>query len=359
MDSVRLRKMCVAPTLRLKEAIRQLNENAKRILLVVDARDVLIGTVTDGDIRRGLLHPSGFDGAIETVMTRAYTALARSEPDLVGRARVLMLEHGLIHIPILDEASRVCDLILWEDVLGAGQPVVEAMPQKNTVVIMAGGKGTRLDPFTQVLPKPLVPIAGKPAVELIMERFAAHGFRRFVYTLNYKKEYLKLFLKERDFPYDISWVEEEEYLGTAGSLSLLKGKVDGSLFVVNCDTLLDLNFAEVLEWHQNQQAPLTIIGAHNEVHVPFGVLTLNQGSLEQIHEKPVHDVMVNTGMYVMEPSVLSDIPEATKLDMNELINTLTKRGRVSVYPVYGRDWVDIGGWDSYRNATQQLEPYAQ
>lgn len=355
MDKEILHAICSPPSCTVKEVIQQLNKTGQKILLVTDKEDVLLGTISDGDIRRGLLAGIGFNDAANRIMRREYTALPFNTPNLKARAKQLMLERELAHIPILDAHGRIQDVVRWTDFLENGQDRKQISPRDNAVVIMAGGKGTRLDFFTKVFPKPLMPIGDRPAIEVIMERFYKCGFHRFIYTLNYKKEYVKLFLKERTFPYQIDWVEEDEFLGTAGSLALLKDKLQDTFFVVNCDTLISVDFSEVLDWHKEHEALITVVGSHNEVNIPFGVLTLSNGRLDTIREKPVHDVIINTGMYVMEPRVLDYVVSGPPIDMNNLINMVAPREKVNVYPVYGRDWIDIGQWEEYRKGIQYLQ----
>lgn len=355
MDKGVLRSICISPSCTVREVIQQLNNTNQKILLVVGEGETLLGTISDGDVRRSLLRGVGFNEAASEIMRKEYTALSVDTPDLKRRAKQLMLEKVIAHIPVLDQQGRIYDIIQWTDFLENGQEKKSPPLQDNAVVIMAGGQGSRLNLFTKVFPKPLIPIGDRPAVEVIMERFYQCGFHRFIYTLNYKKEYVKLFLKERTFPYEIEWVEEDEFLGTAGSLALLKDKLPGTFFVVNCDTLLSVNFNEVLEWHREHEALITVVGSHNEVNIPFGVLALSNGRLDAIREKPIHDVIINTGMYVMEPRILEYIAAGVALDMNELINTVAAREKVNVFPVYGRDWIDIGQWEEYQKGIKYLQ----
>jgi len=353
MEREELKALLVGVDMTIKQAVQRLDETGKKILFVTAEDDVLTGTVTDGDIRRGLIEGLDFSDRIEKVMSRSFTAVYSDEAALSEKVRRLMIEKRIGQIPLTDREGRIVDVVLWADVMeGSGfREPRESLP--NHVVIMAGGKGTRLDPFTRVLPKPLIPIGNRPVIELIMERFYQSGFYRFIYTLNYKKEYLKLYLKENSFPYVFEWVEEEGFLGTAGSLSLLRDKVTETFFVTNCDSLMDLNFADVLRWHKEYKASITVIGCHNEVKIPFGVLEANDGRLVRMYEKPVHDVIINTGVYVLEPHVLSYIPEGEKMDMNELIESVCGRENVSVYPIYN-GWLDIGQWEEYRKSVERL-----
>ena len=188
-----------------------------------------------------------------------------------------MLEKLVEQIPILDKRKSIIDVILWTDVFGEEKALESKQFFTNPVVIMAGGKGTRLNPFTKILPKPLVPIGEKPVIEIIMEKLYKCGFHNFVYTLNYKKEYIKLFLRENDFPYSIDWVEENDYRGTAGSLSLLKDKVDDCFFVLNCDTILNVDYADMLKWHKEHNNFMTLVGCHKELQIALWYLRVGVG----------------------------------------------------------------------------------
>ncbi len=346
-------KLLIKEHSKIKDAMSQLSANTMQILLVVNDDDIMVGTVTDGDIRRGLLNGLGFSEGIREIMHRDFVSVRAGSSDLKYAAEKLMAETSLKQIPVLDDSRKVRDIILWSDLFNLSEKK-EREKQDNQVVIMAGGKGKRLDPFTRILPKPLIPVGDKPVIEVIMDRFYKYGFYKFIYTLNYKKEYLKLFLRDNPFPYDIDWVEENDFLGTAGSLSLLKDKLIDTFFVINCDSLLDIDVSELLKWHKDQEASITIVGCHNEINIPFGVLEMSDGRLDKIVEKPVHDVIINTGLYVMEPHVLSQFKTDIPIDMNNFIETVSKGEKISVFPIYG-GWLDIGKWEEYKKSLKELE----
>jgi dTDP-glucose pyrophosphorylase len=351
MDDDKIKSLQISGNSSLKSAINKLNETAEGILFVIDHEERLIGCVTDGDIRRGIIGGLGLEGPVKSVMKRDYSSIKNEEPNRITLARNMMLKEKIEQIPVLDRKGRLVEVVLWIDVLDA--KATRKSMKTNAVVIMAGGKGTRMDPFTRILPKALIPVGEKPAIEIIMERFYRYGFNHFIYTLNHKKEYLKLFLKDISSPYDVSWVEEESFLDTAGSLALLKDKLTETFFVSNCDSLLDVDFSSVLRWHQEQEAALSIIGCYNEIRIPFGILKIKNGQLGSIHEKPVKDVIVNTGVYVMEPSVLEYIPEGSPMDMSTLIDVVKGRQKVSVYPTHG-SWLDLGQWDEYQTSIRAV-----
>ncbi|OGL46807.1 MAG: hypothetical protein A2W05_05400 [Candidatus Schekmanbacteria bacterium RBG_16_38_10] len=353
MDKTKLRSLLISPDTTLKMAMQKLNETAEKILFVTDDNRRLLGTITDGDIRRGIISSVEFNDYVEKIMRKSFSSVLFNQVDKEEAIKYLMAEKKIEQIPVLDDEGIIIDVVLWTDIIRGQKPSEKKQDQSNSVVIMAGGKGTRLDPFTKILPKPLIPIGNKPVIELIMDSFYKYGFHKFIYTLNYKKEYIKLFLKENSFPYIIDWVEEDEFLGTAGSLSLLKDKVDDTFFIINCDSIINVNFEDILKWHKEHKAAITIIGCHNEFKIPFGVLELSHGRCSRILEKPVHDVIINTGIYVMEPHVISYIKQGEKVDMNQLIDLVAKKEKVTVYPIYS-GWFDIGQWQEYRKSVEKL-----
>lgn len=353
MEKEKLKSLLLRPDATIKEAMQKLNETAEKILFLTDEHSRLLGTVTDGDIRRAIINGGKFSDSIDEVMHKDSTAVVLNQSDTEENIRQLIVNNKLEQIPVLDDKGIIVDVILWTDILTGNKQVRPRRLLPNQVVIMAGGKGTRLDPFTRIFPKPLIPFGNKAVVEIIMEKFYQYGFHRFLYTLNYKKEYLKLFLKEKDFPYIIDWVEEDDFLGTAGGLALLQERITDSFFVINCDSILEIEFSKVLAWHKQQRAAMTIVGCHNEVKIPFGVMELSNGRLKRILEKPVNDLIINTGAYVMEPHIVSYIPKGSYMDMNELISAVAEKEKVSVYPIYG-GWFDIGQWEEYKRSLEKL-----
>lgn len=353
MNKEKLRSLLLRPDATIKQAMQKLNETAEKILFLTDEHSRLLGTVTDGDIRRAIIDGMKFNDSIEKVMHKDPTVVVLNQTDTEENIRQLIVNNKFEQIPVLDNEGVIVDVILWTDILKGSTPVRPKSFSPNQVVIMAGGKGTRLDPFTRIFPKPLIPLGNKAVIEIIMEKFYQYGFHKFLYTLNYKKEYLKLFLKEKDFPYVIDWVEEDDFLGTAGGLALLKDRITESFFMINCDSVLEIDFGKVLAWHKEHRAAMTIVGCHSEIRIPFGVLELSNGSLKRILEKPVNDFIINTGAYVMEPHVISYITEGSCMDMNELISAVLDQEKVSVYPIYG-GWFDIGQWEEYNRSIEKL-----
>lgn len=354
MDMVK--KTIVTPDVSLKEAMRLLSNSSKyRVLFVTDEENRLIGSMTDGDIRRAILKGIRFDCPISEIMFKVPRFVKSMDSEYEHKARRYVLDEGLFAIPVLDEQGRIVNILSWFDFFDEYPTKIHEINSfTNPVVIMAGGRGMRLDPFTKILPKPLIPFGDKPIIDRIMDNFNKYGFRHFILTLNYKKEIIKTYFKENKSSYIVEWVEEEEFLGTAGGLSLLKEKLKETFFICNCDVLLESDFKNMLLWHKGERALATLIGCHKEIVLPYGTLELTDGYLKSIKEKPIFDMILNTGVYIMEPQVLEYIDPGEHIDMNHLISRIKDHGKVTVYPVC-EGWFDLGDWVEYKESVWHLQ----
>jgi dTDP-glucose pyrophosphorylase len=358
MEKEQLISLLIAPLTTVKEAIQRLNETAQKILFITDVQGKLLGTLSDGDIRRGIIAGFELTATVDTVMQKNFISLTTATPELSQEAKKLMQQHVIEQIPVVNQTGNIVDVLLWLDFLAGEQPILAKNRVKRDipVVIMAGGKGTRLDPFTKILPKPLIPIGDKPIIENIMDRFYQNGFPRFILIVNYKKEMIKAYFGENSLPYDISFEEEEEFYGTAGGMYLLRNVIKQPFIMTNCDTILEGSFFDSYQWHLDHKNIMTIIGSHKEFTVPYGVLCMNNGVLDKIDEKPKLDIFINTGTYIFDPAVFEFIKDRQHLDMDKLIGKIKalRSDRVGVYPHWG-GWFDIGQWDEYRKSLKELE----
>lgn len=342
-----LREIFIQPEKSILEAVQLLNDTGSQILLVVGENNRLFGTLTDGDIRKAISEGKTLHTSICNVCNKRPKTLLKHSCE---EALSLMEEFGFSRVPVLDTAGVPLDIICMEDVL----PAKERRPvRKNKVVIMAGGRGSRLDPITRIVPKPLLPIGEKPMLELIMDSFATCGFSDFLISINYRKDFIKTYLAERsDLPFSISCIEEESFLGTAGSLGLMQEYLKDTFFVSNCDILVDMNYSSALDFHVEKGYALTIVGALKKVNVPYGVIHIQNGDFDSIEEKPDVPLIVNTGVYILEPSCLERIREDEKIDMPDLIERIRAGGgTIGVFPVY-RKWIDIGQWGEYKRVLE-------
>lgn len=345
----KLKDILVSPEEKLEDALSKMDRAAMQVLLVVDENRCLLGIITDGDIRRLLLRKADLKVTLSEVMCTTPTTVPEGTP--LDVARKLMMKKSMRHIPVLDSRGQIIDLLLWKDVF-----IKQQQKREEKVVIMAGGKGTRLDPFTKILPKPMIPLGDKPILEVIIDRFNKQGFSNFLLSVGYKAEIIRFYFAEyNNRPYEVKFVQEEKPLGTAGALGLLKEELDRTFIVSNSDIIVELDYNHLLEYHSEKQNSLTIVGALRKFTIPYGVLKTESDVLENIDEKPNFHFLVNTGLYVLEPKILSLISGEKFLDMTDLIVLVKENNlKVGVYPHHGQ-WFDVGQWEEYRETLRAFE----
>lgn len=338
-DSKDLDRYLVQAQTRVIDAMEKLDRGGKGVAAVIDDAQRMVGIVTDGDIRRYILHGRDLNQPVSETMNRDFVYLS---PEEVDKHREVMLWYGITAIPILAGDRTIQALyFLDEEIAKNANRNLEA-----PVVIMAGGKGTRLHPYTQVLPKPLIPVQGVPITMHIMNRFAAFGVRSFHMIVNYQKELIKAYYSDPNMPYRINFIDEESPLGTAGGLRLLLDEkaIDGSFFMTNCDILVQCDYAALYDFHRNRSNSITVVCALKKEVIPYGTILLDdQGYLEKIVEKPEHSYLINTGFYVIDPLALELVNQREVVGMPELMERCIAAGnKVGVYPVSERNWSDMG-----------------
>lgn len=334
----------------IKEAIKRIDETAKKILLVTD-ENKLIGIITDGDIRRWILKNGKLHECVNYIMNTS--PIYVHEKDRIYAKRILK-EKKIEAIPVVNSNKEVIDIVFWNDSFKIRLNHFNKL--ETPLVIMAGGKGTRLDPYTKVIPKPLIPIGDVPIVERIIDRFVEYGCNKFYMSVNYKKNMIKAYFNELNKSYEIDYIEEEKPLGTAGSLSLLTGVLKNTFFVSNCDILIDANYSDILKYHKENNNNITIITSLKHFTIPYGVVEISATSeVESMVEKPEYDFLVNTGMYILEPDVLDDIPKDTFYHITDLINYYIEKGeKIGIYPVSDKAWLDMGQFKEMENMLERL-----
>jgi dTDP-glucose pyrophosphorylase len=343
-----MKNILISAEISIKKAMKKLNETAEKCLLVVDENNHLLGTLTDGDIRRAILNGNQFSSPIQNFYNDKPVTLSVPTQNK-SSIKKTFLAHKMDLIPVVDVDNVVVDYFTWESVFGNGNS------RKNVctdvpVVIMAGGKGTRLEPFTKVLPKALVPINEKPIIEHIIQRFTDVGCKEFHITINYKARVLKAYFDELAPEYSVSFVNEPQPLGTAGSLKFLDGKLDKPFFVTNCDIIIKADYDKLYRFHRMNEFDLTLVASTKEYIIPYGTCELSEnGHLSQLNEKPSYEFLINTGLYVVNPSLLSILPKNKFYHITNLIEHANKEGKkIGVFPVDDDAWFDIGQWAEYK-----------
>ena len=321
--------------LTVSEAMQKIDGNQSGILFVVDENNRLLGCITDGDIRRYLLSGGKMTGsALEAANKNPRYAKTYE------KARSLYDIKNYIVIPILDEQGVIVDLYTGE----SGVQKKKHNPINIPVVINAGGRGTRLDPYTRVLPKPLIPVGELPIIELIMQEYQTYSCDEFHIIVNYKKNLMKAYFVDNERNYNITWCDEEQPLGTGGGLSLLKGKINSTFFFANCDALLTANYESMVKFHKENGNVITMICAYKNINIPYGVVEMGaNGIIENMKEKPLMSFLTNTGVYIVEPEVIDDMVDGEAIGFPDIIERQRKKGKkVAVFPVSENDWMDMG-----------------
>ena len=321
-------------------------DRLRRKLLIVSDNNLFCGLLSIGDIQRALIQNTPFTAKVSSVMRDDY--IIASPDQSIDEIRKIMLQIRTEFMPVVDENRKLTNVYFWEDLIDqeAGLPRYKF---NLPVVIMAGGLGTRLKPLTNILPKPLVPIGDKTIIEEIFERFALHGSDTFYISTNYKSEFIEYYLNKLKMPYKLHFFKEPKQLGTAGSMSLLKGKITETFFVSNCDILIEQDYSDILEYHKENQNEITIVAAIKTYHIPYGTIeTGENGLLTKMEEKPDITFRINSGMYVLEPHLLDEIPENEFFHITDLIDRISGRGgRVGAFPVSENSWKDVGDWNLF------------
>ena len=320
-------------TMTVSETMQKIDKNAKGILFLINSEDRLSGCITDGDIRRYLLSGGAMD-ADAVCAANKNPKIARSAEE----AKNLYHKRNYVVIPIVDVDNFIIGLY-------DGEALERPRKNLNTpVVINAGGKGTRLDPYTKVLPKPLIPVGDIPIIEHIMKEYESYGCNEFHIIVNYKRELMKAYFADNENHYNITWYDEEKPLGTGGGLSLLRGKFKDTFFFANCDALLTANYESMLAFHKENKNTITMVGAYKNYNIPYGVVDIGvNGIIEAFREKPLVSFLANTGIYIVEPEVIDDMEDNVSIGFPDVMKQQQKKGkRIAVFPVGENDWMDMG-----------------
>lgn len=347
----RIAKFVGRDNLTIVDAMGKIDLNSKGILFVVDESDKLVGALSDGDIRRWLMNAGEISASVSNAMNKSPKSLTIDEK--INAIKV-MKEQYITAIPIVDEDNRIVDIVVLS-------PIEEDKKKTDCltgvpVVVMAGGKGTRLYPYTKILPKPLIPIGDTPIVERIIEYYTDFGIDTFYITVNYKKAMIRSYFEELKPDYIIKYVEESKPLGTGGSIKLIEDKFDRPIFITNCDALILADYSDIYQYHLNSGNDITMVSALKNIQIPYGVLhTGDNGGLESMEEKPKLSYFINTGMYIINPETIDLIPDDVMFHMTHLVEAVMKNGgKVGTYPVSEDSFLDMGEFDEMKRMEEKL-----
>lgn len=344
-NNKRIDNRIITPSESLLDAMKLMDKSMVKTLFVIK-NSHFEGIITIGDIQRAIIKNISLKEPISNILNKnkVYGFVSEGDESIKAKMRKMRAEI----MPILDDQGELVDVWFWEDLFRQSE---QALRDKINlpVVIMAGGKGTRLKPITNVIPKPLIPVGEKTILEEIMDQFEGIGSNKFYMSINYKSEMIRFYLDQLEHHYDIEFFEETKPLGTIGSVSLLKGKIKTPFFVSNCDIIIDQDYRDVYEYHKSNHNDLTIVTAVKSFRIPYGVIeTGEDGLMTGLQEKPEQTYMINTGVYILNSELIDEIPEGEFFHITHLMEKVQARGgRVGCFPVSEHSWKDMGEWPEY------------
>lgn len=330
------------------EAMELLDKVAKKVLFVVRVGR-FVAAITDGDIRRWILRKGNLEAQVKDIAN--YNPKYIYEKDKMS-AKEFMCNNAIEALPILNNENDIVSVVLWND---------EIKRQKNLkvpVVIMAGGLGTRLYPYTKVLPKPLIPIGEVPIAELIINRFHDYGNNQYYLVVNHKKNMIKAYFNEIEKSYEINFIDEDQPLGTGGGLSLLKGRINSTFILTNCDILIEEDYEKIYDYHKKEKNLVTMVCSLKNIKIPYGVIQINDtGEIEEMKEKPKFSFFTNTGMYIVESRVIEELEDNKAIGFPDIIDKYKRAGeKIGVYPISENSWLDMGQLEEMEKMTNRLVP---
>lgn len=329
------------------EAMELLDKVAKKVLFVAK-EGKLIAAITDGDVRRWILKKGGLDAKVKCIAN--YNPKFAYEKDR-DKAKDLLKKYSVEALPIVDIEMHIISVIFWND-----KEIRNKSKLNVPVVIMAGGLGTRLYPYTKILPKPLIPIGEIPIAEHIINRFHTFGCNNFFLIVNHKKNMIKAYFNEIEKDYAINYIDENIPLGTGGGLSLLKGKINSSFILSNCDVIIDEDYEKIYRFHKKEKNLITMVCSLKSIKIPYGVIDISEkGEIESMKEKPEISFFTNTGIYVVESKIIEELEENTEIGFPDIIERYRKTGeKIGVYPIGENAWMDMGQLDEMEEMRKRL-----
>nr|WP_309098441.1 sugar phosphate nucleotidyltransferase [Fredinandcohnia onubensis] len=330
------------------EAMELLDRVAKKVLFVV-RQGQFVAAITDGDIRRWILKKGNLDAKVKEIAN--YNPKFINEKDKMS-AKEIMRELSIEALPVLNEDKDIVSVVFWND-----DEIQQSKDLYIPVVIMAGGLGTRLYPYTKILPKPLIPIGELPIVEHIINRFNEYGADQFFLIVNHKKNMIKAYFNEIEKNYEVNYADEDLPLGTGGGLSLLKGKINSTFILTNCDILIEEDYEKIYDYHKKENNLVTMVCSLKNVRIPYGVIEISEnGEIESMKEKPELSFFTNTGMYIVESRVIEELEENKSVGFPDIIEKYKQVGeRIGVYPISENSWHDMGQLDEMEKMRRKIE----
>jgi len=343
----------VGTTVRL--TMKQLDLTHRKILFLIDDNHHLLGSLSDGDIRRWILAEGSMDADILNVSNR--NSFSVYEEYNYEEVKKEILKEKYTAVPVLDHFGKVVDILFWDEILEESKLEKEHKHIDVEVVIMAGGQGTRLEPFTKILPKPLIPIGDKTIIELIIDKFRVFSVNSFYISVNHKARIIKSYFEELSPEYSIKYIEEKMPLGTIGALSLLKGSFKKPILITNCDIIIDTDYADFIDFHHKNNYDISLVASMLHHKIPYGICEIEAGgTMTNFREKPEYSFLASTGMYIINPELIRLIPENTYYHITQLMQLVKDQGgKIGVFPISEDSWLDTGEWHEYKKTIEKFK----
>lgn len=337
---------CFNPKDSILHALKKMDVLGVKSLLVVSDNLTFLGVLSIGDIQRAIIRNESLENSSISILRKNPRFVTAKES--IEFIKSEMIRYRMEFMPVVNDSKEIIDVYFWEDLFSIDINLSQRKVNMP-VVIMAGGMGNRLRPLTNVFPKPLIPYGEKTIVEEIIQRLVNQGCTEFYLSLGYKADLIEYYLRRLQWTITINYFREEKYLGTAGSLNLLKGRILKTFIISNCDILINQPLDEIVEYHKENKNEITLVAALKHYPIPYGILeTTKNGKLKSISEKPELTFKINTGLYILEPHLIDEIPADTVFHITQLVEKLqTEKRMVGVFPVSERSWIDIGEWTNY------------
>tara|TARA_Y100001968_G_scaffold288903_1_gene291520 strand:+ start:7460 stop:8509 length:1050 start_codon:yes stop_codon:yes gene_type:complete len=341
------KRLLIRPEMSIYNALQVINNNEFQLALVTNGNNSLLGTITDGDIRRAILRGHKIEDSVEKIMNKKYHFIRTDQSR--EKAFELMRVAGVNQIPVLDKDSKLINLIVKNNSLNKEK-------KDNYILIMAGGKGKRLMPYTRECPKPMIKVSGKPMLEIILEQCIESGFKKFYFSVNYLKEQIMNYFDDGSkWGISIEYLIENQPLGTAGCLTYINKEISKPLIVINGDILTNFNLHNILSFHNESESQATIGAREYTVNIPFGILSVKDHELQNVLEKPTYKYLVNAGIYVINPNHVKEVKAEEYLDMTDFLINLKKQGaKIGVCPIH-EYWIDVGIPEALSKANKDWE----
>jgi dTDP-glucose pyrophosphorylase len=348
-DKIEFSELIVDNSTTLMDAMRKMDEIGGKLLMVLDGLK-FVSLISLGDIQRAIINNIDLNSSV-SIISREINVVGSLE-NSIDEIKQIMLSIRAEFLPVIDSKKNIVKIYYWNDLFDTTSIVKKKM-LTNNVVIMAGGFGTRVQPLTNVIPKPLLPVNGRSFLEEIIHRFSSYSINNYYISINYKAELIKFYINNLNLPFNISFFSETTPRGTIGGVVGLKGKFNEPFFVSNCDILIDADYSEIVNFHTINKFDITLVAAVMTNRSEYGTLiTGDNGELLSLEEKPQHNYKINTGMYLIEPKLIDLIPSEGLFHVTDLIDLVRNRGgKIGVFPISEKSWRDFGTLSAYINQT--------